>query len=80
MNLARVDTFVSGIRKTTPTMPLDGIKTLLARHSLSSAKAERELGVTFCPLEETLRDTVMWYRENGPLADGGKPVRTMSTG
>lgn len=80
LNLARVDTFVSGIRKTTPTMPLDGIKTMLARHSLSSAKAERELGITFRPLEETLRDTVMWYRENGLLADGVKPVRTMSTG
>jgi dihydroflavonol-4-reductase len=80
LNLARVDTFVSGIRKTTPTMPLDGIKTLLTPHSLSSAKAERELGVRFRPLEETLRDTVRWYRENGYLKDGVKSTRTVSIG
>ena len=67
LNLARVDTFISGIRKTTPTLPLDGIKTLLDHHTLSSAKAERELGVRFRPLEQTLRDTVEWYRANGYL-------------
>jgi len=65
--LARLDTFVSGLTRKTPTLPLDGIKTLLALHSLSSAKAERELGVRFRPLEHTLRDTVAWYRENGYL-------------
>ncbi|SFR59490.1 NAD-dependent epimerase/dehydratase family protein [Halogeometricum limi] len=34
---------------------------------LSSAKAKRELGVTFRPLEETLRDEVEWFREHGYL-------------
>jgi dihydroflavonol-4-reductase len=32
---------------------------------VSSAKAERELGVHFRPVEETLRDTVEWFRANG---------------
>ncbi|GHO47435.1 hypothetical protein KSX_55980 [Ktedonospora formicarum] len=32
---------------------------------VSSAKAERELGVHFHPVEETLRDTVDWFRANG---------------
>ncbi|MGH2588524.1 MAG: NAD-dependent epimerase/dehydratase family protein [Dehalococcoidia bacterium] len=31
----------------------------------SSAKAERALGTTFRPLEETLRDEVEWFRANG---------------
>jgi dihydroflavonol-4-reductase len=44
---------VSGVR----TMR-DGLK-----HRLSSAKAERELGVSFRPLAETLRDEVNWFRE-----------------
>ena len=35
---------------------------------LSSERAERELGATFRPLEETLRDTVVWYRERGYIA------------
>jgi nucleoside-diphosphate-sugar epimerase len=28
-------------------------------------KSERELGVRFRPIEETLQDTVAWYRDNG---------------
>ena len=43
-------------------MPLSGIQTLLEKANLSSAKAERELGATFRPLRETLKDTVTWYR------------------
>lgn len=31
----------------------------------SSAKAQRELGVRFRPVEETLRDAVAWFRSNG---------------
>jgi len=32
-----------------------------------SSRTERELGVRFRPVEETLRDTVLWYRDNGWL-------------
>ena len=49
-------------------MPGDGIKTLMEKAMLSSERAERELGATFSPLEETLRDTVAWYRERGYIA------------
>jgi dihydroflavonol-4-reductase len=78
--LARVDTFVSGLQKKTPTMPFDGITTLLAQHHLSSAKAERELGVMFRPLEETLRDTLAWYGENGYLKNTGSAANTTARG
>ncbi len=67
LTLARVDTFVSGLQNKSPTMPFEGLQTMLALHNLSSAKAERELGVTFRPLEQTLRDTLAWYKENGYL-------------
>ncbi|HEY9640695.1 MAG TPA: SDR family oxidoreductase [Coleofasciculaceae cyanobacterium] len=46
-------------------MPLAGVQTLLEKTSLSSAKAERVLGVTFRPLKETLSDTVSWYKLHG---------------
>ncbi|ABA22162.1 3-beta hydroxysteroid dehydrogenase/isomerase [Trichormus variabilis ATCC 29413] len=46
-------------------MPLAGIQTLLEKAKLSSAKAERDLGATFRPLRETLKDTVLWYQSQG---------------
>lgn len=48
-------------------MPLAGVRTLLEKARLSSAKAERELGATFRPLGNTLKDTVSWYRARGYL-------------
>ena len=44
-----------------------GIKMMRARLTVSSARAERELGVRFRPFEETLRDTTQWYLEHGFL-------------
>jgi dihydroflavonol-4-reductase len=38
-----------------------------ARYDLS--KTTRELGVTFRPVENTLRDVLTWYREHGWLDD-----------
>ena len=48
-------------------MPLAGIQTLLEKAKLSSAKAERDLGATFRPLRDTLKDTVLWYESQGYL-------------
>jgi dihydroflavonol-4-reductase len=46
-------------------------------HATSSAKAVRELGVTFRPLEETLRDEVAWFRAHTPerVTAPGAPQR-----
>jgi dihydroflavonol-4-reductase len=38
------------------------------RSYFDHTKSERELGVRFRPVEETLRDTVLWYRENDWLS------------
>jgi dihydroflavonol-4-reductase len=65
LSMAWLDTNISNLRKTAPTMPLDGIKTLLQQHEISSKKAEQELGATFRPLKETIADTVQWYKEHG---------------
>jgi dihydroflavonol-4-reductase len=42
-------------------MTREGVRTVSACYRVSSAKARRELGVTFRPLEETFRDVVGWY-------------------
>ncbi|RCJ16039.1 3-beta hydroxysteroid dehydrogenase [Nostoc sp. ATCC 43529] len=48
-------------------MPLAGVQTLLEKGSLSSAKASLELGVSFRPFTDTLKDTVLWYQSQGYL-------------
>ena len=59
----------SRITGTTSPITLEGIRLMNARLAVTAAKAERELGVTFRPFEETLADTVAWSRarlqENG---------------
>jgi dihydroflavonol-4-reductase len=43
------------------------------RSYFDHTKSERELGVRFRPVEETLRDAVLWYREHGWLGrDAGR--------
>jgi dihydroflavonol-4-reductase len=37
------------------------------RSHYNHAKTERELGVRFRPVEETMADVVAWYRRNGYL-------------
>ena len=32
---------------------------------LATKKSARELGASFRPFTETLKDTIAWYRENG---------------
>ncbi|MGH7893911.1 MAG: 3-beta hydroxysteroid dehydrogenase, partial [Candidatus Binatia bacterium] len=51
----------------------EGVRTMHAKLRATSAKAERELGATFRPLDETLRDVVGWYRAQGLCA--GTPQR-----
>jgi dihydroflavonol-4-reductase len=37
------------------------------RTRFNREKSERELGIQFRPVEETLSDTVRWYQQNGWL-------------
>jgi dihydroflavonol-4-reductase len=41
------------------------------RTYFNSGKCERELGVYFRSVEETVRDTISWYRQNGWCGDSG---------
>jgi hypothetical protein len=41
----------------------EAIRTLQEDYDMSSAKAMRELGAAFRPLEETLRDEIAWFRQ-----------------
>jgi len=58
----------------------EGIKVMRMRHTVSSQRAMRELGVKFRPFSETLRDVLAWYRQEGwvgaPRMAAGTPVRS----
>jgi nucleoside-diphosphate-sugar epimerase len=48
------------------------------RTRFNHRKSQQELGVRFRPVEQTLRDTILWYRENGWIEGLSKPTAAMS--
>jgi dihydroflavonol-4-reductase len=51
-------------RKSTPVCR-EMVRTLLHGHAYNGSRAERELGLSYTPLEETLRRTVEWLEDAG---------------
>lgn len=47
------------------------------RSHFDNTKSERELGLKFRPVEESLRDTLAWYQENGWLPKGEVRLRPL---
>ncbi len=62
--LAQVWARVSGAR-VEPRLTVDGLRMSRKRMYFSSRRAEQELGYSFRPAEEALRDAVEWFQENG---------------
>ncbi|MBN2354139.1 MAG: NAD-dependent epimerase/dehydratase family protein [Spirochaetales bacterium] len=50
----------------------DSLKTLAEYRSVSSRKAETELGYRHRSLEETIKDTVAWFEASGSVGAAGK--------
>lgn len=49
----------------TALVTVEGVRVMHAKKAVDSGKAIRELGVTFRPFEQTVKDEVEWYRTNG---------------
>ncbi|NYI05364.1 NAD-dependent epimerase/dehydratase family protein [Allostreptomyces psammosilenae] len=64
--------FRGRITNTTPVATRAGVRTLIegTKRRVSSARVERELGITFRPFKETITDLADWYREHGFLNGG----------
>jgi dihydroflavonol-4-reductase len=62
--LAHTTEFFARLTRTRPMMPVEAIKGMQAKDGADSSKAIGEFGLSFRPIEETLRDTVAWYRAN----------------
>jgi dihydroflavonol-4-reductase len=67
--MSRADELRARLTNTPVRLPLVGIQTLHLKRGVDSGKAQRELGATFRPLEDTLRDTVQWFKDNGYVKD-----------
>lgn len=62
--LAHVGEISSRITGVQPPISVNALKAMNRKHEVSAAKAIRELGVTFRPFEETIRDTASWFLAN----------------
>ncbi len=56
---------VARARRRTPLVCRESLRTLLHGHRYDGSKAERELGVRYRPVEETLRRTAAWLLAEG---------------
>lgn len=65
------------VRGRTPLVCRESLQTLVHGHRYDGSRAERELGLQYRPVEDTLRRTAAWLREQGlvsprPLAEKNK--------
>jgi dihydroflavonol-4-reductase len=56
---------VARLRGKTPRVCRDLIRTALHGHAYDGSKAARELGLSYTPVEETIRRTLDWFRDEG---------------
>jgi dihydroflavonol-4-reductase len=56
------------VAKRKPPICQEMMRTVLNGHTYDGSRAERELGLHYTPVKETIIRTLRWYRENGYLA------------
>lgn len=60
---ARFSEFMARLRNTESLVTVNGAESLIQNIQVKSDKAIRELGATFRPFEETLKDEIAWFRQ-----------------
>jgi dihydroflavonol-4-reductase len=58
----------------------EAISLMHAKPTVSSERAQRELGASFRPLTETLRDVLTWYEKHGFIEPSKLPVELARAG
>ena len=61
------------LRRTRPRVCRDLVRTALHGHAYDGSKATRELGLSYTPLEETVRRTLEWFEEQGFVRARSEP-------
>jgi dihydroflavonol-4-reductase len=62
---AHISELTSRITGIPPMLSVNALKTINRKQEVSADKAIRELGLTFRPFDETIRDTIAWFLSNG---------------
>ena len=65
--VARTLTWWQRLTGMKPIVTTDMIETLLSNSEVSCVKAQQELGYVARPIRDSVRDSAMWFRENGKL-------------
>jgi dihydroflavonol-4-reductase len=65
---------VAWVKRDTPRICRELARTLTHGHAYDGTKANRELGLRYTPIEETLRRTIAWWEEQGLLSSTAKPT------
>ncbi|MGB2952130.1 MAG: NAD-dependent epimerase/dehydratase family protein [Gaiellaceae bacterium] len=68
MALATAAEAYAWIRRDSPRVCRELVRTILHGHAYDGSKATRELGLIYTPVEETLRRTLDWWAEQGLVA------------
>ncbi len=79
LTMARMSEFGARITRTDPMVPLEGIRSMLEWVDVSDAKARRELGITYRPFTETVRDAAVWFVQNGYVKKGSAALKAAQT-
>jgi dihydroflavonol-4-reductase len=69
MLMAKMAEFGSRISGSEPPVTPDAIRIMNNKRLVTAQKAQRELGITFRPFTESIRDEVNWYKENGYIKE-----------
>ena len=56
---------VARLRRTKPRVCRDLVRTVLHGHAYDGSRAARELGLSYTPVEETIRRTLDWFQDEG---------------
>ncbi len=75
MTLGFFSELLSSVTGGEPMVTRRALTTLQSHFEVSSAKARRELGATFRPLDATMRDQALWFIEHGYVKGGAALAR-----
>jgi len=65
MTLAYLIEMIAWLKGTAPRFNRNAVRHVIQRQQYDCSRVQRELGITFAPLETALRDAILWYVENG---------------
>ena len=65
MTMAHLIEIIARVKHTAPPFNRNQVRHIIQRQQYDCSRAQRELGITFTPLETALRDAILWYVEEG---------------